>query len=77
MQRKVIVAIEIESCCECPHFYAAWSANKNNFCLEEDRVIDDFSTIPDWCPFYEKCSISIPTEPSTISNGSDYNGLFG
>jgi hypothetical protein len=72
MVTKVIVAIEIESCQECPHFYASWVANKHNFCLEEDKVVENPHTIPDWCPFNEKISTYsdlLPTDgASTVSN---------
>lgn len=54
MTVKVVVAIEIESCQECPHFYSTWGDRARDFCLEEEKSVPDYRTIPEWCPFLNK-----------------------
>ncbi len=48
-QKTVTVAVEIESCQECPHYYPSWG-EFNSWCLEEERKTEPYD-IPDWCPF--------------------------
>lgn len=52
MVDSVIVAIEVSSCNECPHFYKEWG-DRVDYCYSANRELTNQEgfDVPEWCPF--------------------------